>query len=285
MNIKQSLLLLIAFISAFYANAQPSDADITKRSKENGAIEVRFTSEHGTVHYPPSGKYYERTFEAKIKTDAPGVYKWERGDYRYNYSGGKWVFYKYYPSSSWYDGIANPTEAEIINVLEKSEAGYQGAVYEKPVYHLPENPKWNWHTFNSVEFLMEVTYWKRTNPRELSKIKRLISVRLYRDCGNGQYNYKAQEAYVNAPWLNVLMAHFPSTYDGEVLEVKKLSESEAYLEKTLWERQQEGDKVSTGNVVNDVPTQKDVETKAQTEVKEKVNETKLKVPKVRVKIR
>lgn len=208
------------------AIAQPSDEVVAARLKNAGAIEVKFTSAHGTVHTLPNEKYYERTTESKWKTDIPTVFRWERVDNRYDYHSGSWVFNRSYFGGAWYDGIPNPSEEEIVRVLEESHAGYQGSVMVKPTFKLAENPKWNWHTFNSVEFNVEVTYFKKISYSEVAKIHTIIPVRLYKDCGGGVYNPSAKEIFKNAPWLKVNMAFFPSTNDDKQLEVRTLSESE-----------------------------------------------------------
>lgn len=226
MKLIKSLFFMSIISGATDLNAQPSDQTVANRLKSAGALEVKFTSPSGTVHTLPHEKYYERTTESKWKTDAPGVYRWERVDNRYDYQGGSWVFNRSYFGGAWYDGIPNPTEEEIIKVLEDSHVGYQGAVMEKPTYKLAANPKWNWHTFNSVEFDMEVTYWKKKSYSEIEKVKALIPFRLYKDCGGGTYDQAAKTIYKNAPWLSVEMSVFPSVSEQTVLETRQLSESE-----------------------------------------------------------
>lgn len=209
------------------ALAQPSDEVVAARLKNAGAIEVKFISGEGTVHTLPNEKYYMRTTESKWNTDLPGVYRWEMVDNRYDYKNGQWVFTRSYFGGSWYDGVSNPTEQEIIAVLERSQAGYQGSVMEKPVFKLAEKPNWNWHTINSVEFNVDVVYYKKTSYTEVTKIHAVIPVRLYRDCGGGQYNSNAKEIYKDAAWLNVRMDYFPGTGNEENLQSITLTESEA----------------------------------------------------------
>ena len=214
--------------------AIPSDEVIAERVKNAGAIEVRFTSDQGTLHQTPLETYYERTVESKWKTNLPDVFRWERSDNRYNFIGNEWVFDRSYFGYSWMEGVENPTMEEIEEVMERSEAGYQGVYLEKPVFRLPEDPKWEWKTLNSVEFQLEVTYWKKWSNNELQKVCGVYSERFFRDCGEGQYVYNAKEAFVNNPWLNVSTFNF-SLNQPEVLETKILTDEEAQNLKSLWE--------------------------------------------------
>lgn len=226
MKLFNTLFMMTMISGASSSLAQPSDETVAARLKSAGALEVKFTSPHGTVHTLPHEKYYERTTESKWKTTVPGIYRWERVDNRYDFTGGSWSFTRSYFGGSWYDGIPNPTEKEIIALLETSRVGYQGAVMERPMFKLSENPKWNWHTFNSVEFNLDVTYLTKISYSEVAKIRTTIPVRIYRDCGGGQYNPNAEEIFRNSPWLNVQMSHFPSTDKDVRLEVRKLSEAQ-----------------------------------------------------------
>lgn len=223
---KYSIYLLLLASSVLLA--QPSDAEITTLLKNKGAIQVKFTSSKGTVHTSLTEKWYERTAESKWTTEIPSVYRWERSDYRYDYSGGRWVYTKTYFGSGWYDGIPNPSEAQIIDILENSMVGYQGAYFEKPVFKLASEPKFNWHTFNSVEFLVEAVYFKKVSYTEFQKVKATFPVRLYKDCGNGRYDNTVKKIFKDAPWLPVQMAVISTDYGKEeVLETKKISSEES----------------------------------------------------------
>lgn len=226
-------LLLILTIMTLHACSKssgdhPSDAEITDLLKEKGAIEVRFTSDEGTVHTTPTEKWYERTAESKWKTDVDNVYRWERSDYRYDFVGDKWVYNRSYFGSGWYDGVPNPTEEEIVKILHDSRAGYQGAYFEKPVFKLAEDPKFNWHTFNSVEFMVEAKYYKKLSYTEFQKVKAAFPVRLYKDCGGGVYNNSVKEILKDAAWLPVRIYLISTDYGKEeILETKTVDSTEA----------------------------------------------------------
>jgi hypothetical protein len=237
---KKHLLHLALCIFAYSAVAQPSDAQIKQELIAKGAIEVRFTSDKGTVHTTVTEKYYERSVESKWKTDYSSIYRWERSDRRYNYTGGKWLFGKSYLASNWFDGIPNPTESEIIKTLETSKVGYQNAVIEKPKFKLADNPKWNWHTFNSVEFMVEVVFYEKTSNTDISKKKTTFPVRLYRNTGNGQHDPNTKTYFKDGDWLNVTMPVITSSYGKEeILEVKKYSNEDLEKTKTIAETAEE----------------------------------------------
>lgn len=214
--------------------AQPADSEIKLRATNAGAIETRFTSEKGTVHTTLTEKWYIRTIESKWGTDYPEIKRWERTEYRYDYVGGKWVFTKSYLNSSWFDGIPNPTEEEVIALLTDSKVGYQNAVIEPPKFKLAADPTWNWHTYNSVEFMVEVVFFEKTSLTAIAQKKINFPVRLYRDTGNGQHDPNTKVYYKNTPWLPVHMPVLSSTYGTEeILTTTHYSEEEMAAFQTI----------------------------------------------------
>lgn len=236
---KLSFLTLLIPIFSF---AQPSDSEIKQKAISAGATEVRFTTDKGTIHTNLNEKWYMRTMESKWNTDYPEIKRWERNEYRYDWVGGRWVFKRSYQNSSWFDGIPNPSEAEIIAVLEKSKAGYQNCVMEKPVFRLASDPKWNWHTYNSVEMLVEAVYYEKVSSTELAKKKSIFPVRLYRDTGNGQHDPNTKKYYKGAPWLPITLYVLGGSYsETTVLESKTYSVQELEKIKTINEIYAESD--------------------------------------------
>ncbi|MCZ2223199.1 MAG: hypothetical protein LC122_06160 [Chitinophagales bacterium] len=201
-------VILITLLSgiAFAAAAQPTDEEITKFLKGKGAIQTRFTSEKGHIYTKPTEKYYLRTVESKWKTDWVDIYRWERADYRYDFVGGKWVYNRAYLASNSYEGIDNPTEAEIINHINKSiteilRNDYLDGIGEKPKIKLCEEPKWEWHTPNSVSFNIEYDVLRlEAGGREVQQIHRVLRVRLYRDDGTGKHDPNIKKV-LKTNWL------------------------------------------------------------------------------------
>ncbi|HRO85246.1 MAG TPA: hypothetical protein PK110_10520, partial [Niabella sp.] len=186
--------------------AQPSDAEIIKYLKGQGAIQTRFTSEKGHIYTKPTEKYFLRTVESKWKTDWPGIYRWERSDYRYDFIGGKWVFNRGYLASNSYEGIDNPSEAEVLSHINKNigeflRHDYWDGIGEKPKLKLSAAPKWEWHTPNSVSFNIEYDVLRLgTGGRDVQPIHRVLRVRFYRDDGTGKHDPNIKKV-LNTDWL------------------------------------------------------------------------------------
>lgn len=244
LKIRSGLLLAgICCVNALFA--QPSDEEVRKRSMQAGAMETRFTSEKGTVHTTLTEKWYMRTVESKWETNYPEIKRWERNEYRYDYKGGAWVYTRTYQNSSWYDGIPNPSEAEIVALLEKSQVGYQGAVLQKPVFRLAADPKWNWHTFNRVECMVEVELYEKVNYTNVARKKIIFPINLYRDTGGGVHDGNSTVYFKNAPWLPIYMPVISSSYGSEtILDTKEYTNEEAEQIRTAQEMEAE---VQEGN--------------------------------------
>jgi hypothetical protein len=181
----KSILFSIALLaSSFLLNAQPGDAEIRQMAVKNGAIETRFTSEKGTVHTNLTEKWYMRTMESKWKTNNAGIYRWERTEYRYDFVGGKWVFKRTYLNSSWFDGVPNPSESEIMAIINADVEKYIGSyrMIGKPEsIKMADNPKWEWHDLKSVSFNTVCIYTEKVNEiGDAVRKKEIRRVRLYR---------------------------------------------------------------------------------------------------------
>lgn len=244
-------VLTLMLFSSFSTFAQPSDAEVKQRAISVGAIETRFTSAKGTVHTTLTEKWYIRTMESKWKTDFADIKRWERTEYRYNFVGGKWVFAKSSLNSSWFEGIPNPTEEEIIAILQRSKVGNQNAVLEKPIFQLAADPKWNWHTVNSVEFMVEAIFYEKTTYTEVTKKKVTMPIRFYKDTGNGQHDPN-KKVYIKEPlWMDVHSPTISSSYGSqEILETKEYSSNEADKIKTFLEQELDAEEEMNNPQIN-----------------------------------
>lgn len=165
--------------------AQPSDSEITNKLKAEGALEVKFFSAKGTVHTTLTEKYYLRTAESKWKTSKQGIYSWSRSDYRYDYKGGKWLFTRTYFSDSWYEGIPNPTEAEVMKLIKSDIDKYFMAAGEVISYEsikISDKPRWTWGSFKTASCYTEAVYTvKEDNMGNAKKIKEVRIVGMSKD--------------------------------------------------------------------------------------------------------
>lgn len=226
----------------FIMYSQPSDAVVKKRAMDAGAIETLFTADHGNIHTSLTEKWYIRTMESKWKTDEPGVYRWERNEYRYNYVGGSWSYARIYSVANWFEGIPNPTEEEIVETIYKDLPKFLGHFYNKGVGDLPQiklsdEPRWNWHTFNSVSFNVEYDITYILNNFEIRKEHVVSEVRFYRNTGNNAHDPNIRKI-VDGEWLPGGLA---SKIDNlsTVIETTKLSREEMKGLKTFAQLNQE----------------------------------------------
>lgn len=175
--------LLIAITSLCLA--QPSDTEITTMLKAKGALEVKFFSAKGTVHTSLTEKWYERTAESKWKTDKPGIYSWSRSDYRYDFVGGKWIYKRSYFADSWYEGIPNPSEAEVIKLIKSDIDKYfmgAGEVISYESIRIADKPKWTWESLKTANCNTEVIYTVKVDEvGNAKKIKEIRTVGMSKD--------------------------------------------------------------------------------------------------------
>lgn len=204
-------ILLVTALFPFILFAQPSDAEIKQRAISAGAIATKFTTEKGTVHTTITEKWYMRTMESKWKTEYPGVFRWERTEYRYDFAGGKWVFKRTYLNSSWYEGIPNPSEAEVVKLVKSQLDIYlktAGRVIGEPEsIKLAADPKWNWESMRKTTCITEAVYTEKINEiGDAQKVKQKFAVSMFRSSDNK-----------NAPFES-----FFSVTEGEPVVLEKI---------------------------------------------------------------
>ncbi len=183
---KKNFLLSILFFIALGSIAQPSDEQIKQDLVAKGALAVKFFSEKGTVHTTLTEKYYLRTVEAKWKTDYKGIFSWSRSDYRYDFKGGKWTFTRSYFSDSWYEGIPNPTNAEVLKLVEDNIETYFMGSGERIGKHesikVADKPQWTWESLKSASCKTEVVYTRKVDEiGNAEKIKEVRRVKMFKD--------------------------------------------------------------------------------------------------------
>jgi hypothetical protein len=177
-------------LAAGRAAAQPSDAQVKKDLTSPKTIEVRLTPKKGTVQLNTDTMNYEfvRGAECVLKTDMPGVKLLVVGDAVYQrVGGGKFTWWKFRVIENRYDGIPNPKPDEIAEVIGKKPGEQFGAglaniivkVHEPPT--LAPDPRWEWHTPNSVSFDMVGKIDRVLNNTDVETDEQIVRVRLYRD--------------------------------------------------------------------------------------------------------
>ena len=191
------VFILVAFgLSVGQALAQPSDAQIKKDL--TGAKTVSVTlGKAGTREWSSSYKKFiwTRSFTAKVKTDDPEIFVIVKGYAAYDIAGGRYAFWRSFATSNSYEGIPDPTAADVERLLNKLGAErFMGNYYFNRIVGKPESiglsdaPEFEWHTPMSVSFNVTAVYTEKTNDiggRE--RVARSFRIRLYADKPKGEW--------------------------------------------------------------------------------------------------
>jgi hypothetical protein len=207
--------------------AQPTDARIRADLMSPGVLEIRFTRNPGTLQRNSDTKVFEfvRGVEVLRKTEMPGVKLLVVGDAVYQQYPSGFRYWKFRVLENRYDGIPNPSDAEIAQILRKDPAKMYGgaanvvlAPAEPP--RLASQPEWTWHTPNSVSFLVTVHEKKRVSYTEIEIADQDYEVRLYRDA-------------IGRPWTNFIGSPKGGPGHRRVLGKKSYSRAEMAAMKTV----------------------------------------------------
>lgn len=172
------------------ALAQPSDAEITKQLTHAKTVSVTL-GKPGTREWSSTYKKYvwNRSFTAKLKTEDPEIFVIVKGYASYDIIGGRFVFWRTFTTSNSYDGIPDPTAADVQALINKfgveqfmGNYHFNHVIGKVESIGLADEPKFEWHTPNSVSFNVTTVYTERTNDiGGKERIARTLRIRLYRD--------------------------------------------------------------------------------------------------------
>jgi hypothetical protein len=185
----RNLFFLTALIVPALLLAQPSDADIKKEITNSTTKQIKFTKTTGTRQWNSDYGNWEwvRGVEVIRTSDYPGIDVVVTGDVVYQYTGtGKYSYWKFRVLENKYLGIANPPAQEITAFISKDWPKFYGHYFQKITkLHsqpaLANEPRWTWHSPNSVSFLMTQRFDFIASAIELQTIDINWDVRLYRD--------------------------------------------------------------------------------------------------------
>ena len=176
--------------SATKISAQPTDAELKKQLTHAKTVSVTL-GKPGTREWSSTYKKYvwNRNFTAKLKTEDPEIFVIVKGYASYDIIGGGFVFWRTFTTSNSYEGIPNPTAAEVQALItkfgvEKFIDGVGGTFMIGKVESigLSDEPNFEWHTPNSVSFNVTAVYTERTNDiGGKERMARTFEIRLYRD--------------------------------------------------------------------------------------------------------
>jgi hypothetical protein len=214
-------LMLCFFLLPETVMAQtPTDAQIKKDL--SGAKTVSVTlGKPGKVEWSSTYKKYlwTRSFTAKVKTETPDIFILVKGYAAYDVVGGKYTYWRSFTTSNSYEGIANPTAAEVFAVLKKvgwqslMRGFYHNVIGEVESAKVADEPNWEWHTPNSVSVTLELVYDYVVSYTVVEKQRVNYRIRLYRDG-------------VQQPWKNLLVTQMrkAATLDSKTYTQKQIEQ-------------------------------------------------------------
>jgi hypothetical protein len=192
-QLRLSLLVGLVVLLGALANevlAQPSDAEIKKQLTHAKTVSVTL-GKPGTREWSSTYKKYvwNRSFTAKLRTEDPEIFVIVKGYASYDIIGGRFVFWRTFTTSNSYEGIPDPTAADVQALINRfGVEQFMGNYYFNHVIGkvesigLSDEPKFEWHTPNSVSFNVTTIYIERTNDiGGKERIARTLRIRLYRD--------------------------------------------------------------------------------------------------------
>lgn len=214
---KQKLTNLILGIAVMFgigvigATAQPSAAQVKKDVSGAKTISVTVLGRGTRVWSKGYSKWvWDVPYTAKVKSEEPGVNILVEATASYDIVGGRYVYWKSFVGSNVYEGIPNPTESEVALLLKQfgpqkvMMGDFYNAVGEIEAIKLAANPRFEWHTLNSVSFTVFVTFKEKVDYTTTRRVSKPYRARLYRD---GK----------SMPWKNILGTG--SLNDDEVIIV------------------------------------------------------------------
>ena len=196
---KTLMTSLILFLIGIIVYAQPSDGQLNAKIKSNhsSATSVELIGSGLTEKSYDDGAYrtfYRRSYRIKSPTEHTGITRVYSGSIQYVRSGGSYIFDKFLIGDTWYLGVPNPDQNEIIIILKADLKKYISTYhYNKIVGDIseitfPSDPEYRWHTLSSVSFKTKVTYSEKISNTKLQKAEHTYVVRLYADEFKGPWN-------------------------------------------------------------------------------------------------
>ncbi len=192
-----SLTIVLAF-GVTASNAQPGAAQVKKDVSGPRTISVTVHGGGTRVWSKGYSKYvWDVPYTAKVKSEEPGVNILVEATASYDIAGGRYVYWKSFVGSNIFEGIPNPTDAEVSALLtqfgpQKVMMGdFYNAVGGVESIKIAAKPRFEWHTLNSVSFTVIATYKEKVDSSTMRRIAKPFRARLYRDSKT-------------APWKNIL---------------------------------------------------------------------------------
>lgn len=185
-----SAFLLISAAGAIVAQGQPTDAQLKKELTGPKTVSLTLVDKPGQVKLNTDTLVYEwtRGFTAKLRTETPDVFVIVKGVAVYNVVAGKYLFRRTRIISNNYEGIPDPSPEDVKALIDKfgykefvGAYHYQNAVGEIESLRLVDEPKFEWHTPNSVSFEVVAILSQKVSYTEVERVEQRFNIRLYRD--------------------------------------------------------------------------------------------------------
>jgi hypothetical protein len=168
--------------------AQPSTREIKSHLTGPKVISSVIHAPGTKVWDAAYSKYvWQIAFTNKVKdSDNPGLIIVVDGLLAFDIIGGRYVYWRSFTSRNSYLGIPDPTASEVRTLID--EFGIQrflgvrarNIVGEVEAIGLSDEPRFEWHTPNSVFFNIDATYLERARG-QTEHVTNTFRVRLYRD--------------------------------------------------------------------------------------------------------
>lgn len=192
-----SAVVMLVF-GAVAVIAQPSAAQVKKDVTGPKTISVTVEGAGKRVWSKGYSKYvWDVPYSAKVRSEEPGVNILVEATASYDLVGGRYVYWRSFVGSNIYEGIPNPTDAEVASLLQQfgpqkvMMGDFYNAVGGIESIKLAPKPRFEWHTLNSVSFTVFVTFKEKIDYTTSRRVSKPYRARLYRD---GK----------SMPWKNIL---------------------------------------------------------------------------------
>lgn len=247
MKSKTLLLGLTCTIASFWTFAQPSDSEVKSKIRSNfkdpsKIVYIKLSEGGGrTDHEYENGAWvynYYRSYETKQNTKYPGVTYIYHGSVKYQKSGSGYTFNNWLVGDGHYEGIPNPSESEVLEIISKNLPAYLASDYNDVVGDLSEvkihsNPEWYWGDLNRVSVNTVVTFTEMVSYTDVEKRRVVKNITLFRSADGINYDAEA-ELLTNGKWLP-LTTGMVTRVSFETLERRTLSEEELANTRSLAE--------------------------------------------------
>jgi len=187
---KKNLFLFLLLSMSFFSMAQPSDAVIRKDLTNPNTIDIKFTKTTGTRQWNSSSGNWEyvRGVHILLKSkEYPGLVVKVVGDAVYQYVGAaKYSYQKFRTGYNEWEGIPNPTDADIEKMISSDWGKFYGYMFRRIVKlnngpTLVKDKNFTWNNPNQVLFFMKINADVIETNTIIQTVEQEYEVRLYRD--------------------------------------------------------------------------------------------------------